>query len=55
MSNIDPLDELEQQAKQLESTPINEENQEQILGSVDSLLSSIEEKLETILKTLTEE
>ena len=55
MSNIDPLDELKQQAKQLEQTPITEENQEEILGSIDSLLSSIEEKLETILKTLTEE
>jgi predicted site-specific integrase-resolvase len=55
MSNIDPLDELEQQVKQLESTPITEENQEQVLESVNSLLSSVEEKLETILKTLTEE
>jgi len=55
MSNIDPLDELEQQAKQLESTLINEENQEEVLKSVDTLLSSIDEKLETILKTLTEE
>ena len=55
MSNIDPLDELEQQAKKLESTPITEENQEQVLESVNSLLSSVEEKLETILKTLTEE
>ena len=55
MSNIDPLDELKQQVKQLESTPITEENQEQVLESVNSLLSSVEEKLETILKTLTEE
>jgi len=55
MSNIDPLDELEQQARKLEQTQITEENQEEVLGSVNSLLSSIEEKLETILKSITEE
>jgi hypothetical protein len=55
MSNIDPLDELEQQARKLEQTKITEENQEEVLESVNSLLSSIEEKLETILKSITEE
>ena len=55
MSNIDPLDELLNQAKALEQTPITEQNQEEVLKSVDTLLSSIDEKLETILKTITEE
>lgn len=55
MSNIDPLDELEQQAKKLESTPITEENQEEILNSIDSLLSSLDEKLEIVINNLTKE
>ena len=55
MSNIDPLDELLNQAKSLEQIQMTEQNQEEVLKSVDTLLSSIDEKLETILKTITEE
>lgn len=54
MSEIDPLDELEQQAKELQER-VNENNAQETLEGVDSLLSSIEEKLEQILKSLTEE
>lgn len=54
MSNIDPLDELKQQAEDLEKN-MSERSHEDILNSIDSLLSSLDEKLEKVINNLTEE
>ena len=53
MNEIDPLKELEQQSQKLEQIKVNEDNHQEALSDVESLLSSIEEKLNTILKSLT--
>ena len=54
MSNIDPLDELKQQAENLEKN-MSGKSQEEILNSIDALLSSLDEKLEIVINNLTEE
>jgi hypothetical protein len=51
---MDPLDELEQQAKDLEKNMIGK-SEEEILNSIDSLLSSLDEKLEIVINNLTKE
>lgn len=55
MSTIDPIDDLEQQVQKLQQIEVNESNREEVLKDVESLLSSIDEKLETALKLLIKE
>jgi predicted site-specific integrase-resolvase len=55
MSTIDPIDDLEQQVQKLQQIQVNEDNHENVLKDVESLLSSIDEKLETALKLLTKD
>jgi hypothetical protein len=51
----DPLKELEEQSKSLQELKVNEDNQQDTLKSIENLLSSMDEKLELIFKSLTEE
>ena len=55
MSTIDPIDDLEQHVQKLQQIEVNESNREEVLKDVESLLSSIDEKLETALKLLIKE
>ncbi len=54
MSNTDPINELEQQARELEQN-FDKNNPVKSLDGIENLLSSIEEKLDNILKALNEE
>jgi hypothetical protein len=51
----DPLKELEEQSKSLQELKVNEDNQQDTLKSIENLLSSMDEKLELIFKSLVEE
>jgi hypothetical protein len=51
----DPLKELEEQSKSLQELKVNEDNQQDTLKSIENLLSSMDEKLELIFKSLIEE
>jgi hypothetical protein len=55
MSKIDPIDDLEQQVQKLKNLQVTEDNRQTILKDVESLLHSIDEKLEIALKSLIEE
>jgi hypothetical protein len=51
----DPLKELEEQSKSLQEFKVTEDNQQDTLKSIENLLSSMDEKLELIFKSLIEE
>jgi len=51
----DPLKELEEQSKSIQELKVTEDNQQDTLKSIENLLSSMDEKLELIFKSLTEE
>lgn len=51
---MESLDELKQQAENLEQN-MDKNNPEETLNSINSLLASLEEKLETIFKSITKE
>jgi hypothetical protein len=55
MSKIDPIDDLEQQVQKLKDLQVTEDNRQTILKDVESLLYSIDEKLEIALKSLVKE
>jgi hypothetical protein len=55
MSQIDPIDDLEQQVQKLKDLQVTEDNRQTILKDVESLLHSIDEKLEIALKSLVKE
>ena len=55
MSKTDPINDLEQQVQKLKELQITEDNQQDTLKSIENLLSSMDEKLELIFKSLIEE
>jgi hypothetical protein len=55
MSKIDPIDDLEQQVQKLKDLQVTEDNRQTVLKDVESLLYSIDEKLEIALKSLIKE
>ena len=55
MSQIDPIDDLEQQVQKLKDLQVTEDNNQTVLKDVESLLYSIDEKLEIALKSLIKE